>query len=273
MTNEQLNKIGYIVTTNYKSDASIIEKLNYRDYLCEYGKDETTTPHGIGDRMFIKEIEGSIYTKKGKPEAISEKEYKNMEEAEQENYKWAGELTTEWQVWSWGVNGNNPAYSGYSFDNAEDADLYFFERCEWYISEKNWEAPIFYDTEEEAENSIIEMLAEAENLDKKVAASIYAKSKKVAAMRAELDKIHRQKVTADYQKRKKWLEIAVPAEAGSIIIDEEFKNEVKKANNLRSKEKSKAITIAFNQLLCRQNIPEIKSDFWEVLRIIKSRLQ
>lgn len=94
MTTQQLEATGF--TINGKT----INSTTYRDYLSDYGSDETTSPRGVAPRLHIREVE------------------------------------EEYQIWSWGVGGNHPRYDGQTFDSKEEAELYLFECAEWYINEK-----------------------------------------------------------------------------------------------------------------------------------------
>ncbi len=229
MTNEKLNTNGFI----FSSETNTIQPITYRDYLCEYGKDETTTPHGIGDRMHIREVqddEGNVI---------------------------------EWQVWTWGANGNNPRYTGTSFDNAEDADLYYYERCEWFISEKNWDAPRWFENEYDA----IQDMADSLERSPEVIIRYLSLSRITARKEAE----HRAEITRQYEKRKAWLSVEVPKEADSITIDEDFKQAIKWAGEAAGKEKSDRMASAIKGLLSRNGIAEIKTDFWQVARILKDK--
>ena len=66
--------------------------------------------------------------------------------------------------------------------------------------------------------------------------------------------------------------VEVPIEADSILIDDEFKNAVKWAEEARGYEKSKRMTSAMKGLLERVGKDKIDTDFWQVFRILKSRL-
>lgn len=110
-----------------------IESSTYRDYLLDYGIDWCTSPRSTTDRAHIREKEIKIELADG----TTEVEY-------------------EYEIWDWGVNGNNPYYLGKSFDNEEDAKLYLFELREDYIAKRNSNAPQFFNTYDEA---VIELAA------------------------------------------------------------------------------------------------------------------
>lgn len=247
MTQTQLNTVGFIV-----SDLQI-QSLSYRDYLTEYGKDETTTPRGVADRMHIREVE------------VSDCDCQDTNEdgyiLHEDDCK--GEHI-EYQIWSWGVGGNHPYYTGTSFDNEEDAELYYYDLCEWYISEKNWDAPRFHDTEEEAMQDM------ADGCDKPIDVIRRYLSLKAITQRKEAE--HRAQVTAEHDKRKAWLAIEVPKEAASIIIDEEFKSAIKWAESATGNEKSNRIASAMKGLLSRNGKEKIDTDFWQVVRILKAKV-
>lgn len=241
MTREQLEAIGFIVV-----DGSV-EEISYKDYLDEYGRDETTTPNGIGDRLHIRE------------EVVDHTE--------------EGDDIKEWQIWTWGVRGNHPSHCGPDFNNEEDAELYYYERSEWYVQEKNWDAPAFYGTESEAENDIIEVMAEKDSIDKTVAASIFSKRKRVNAKRSVLIKQHLEKFDKEYIERKEYLAIAVPAEADSITIDKIFIDDVKELKHKSGVDKSNYAASIMKGLLSRNNMGRIQSDFWQVFRLLKSKAE
>lgn len=265
MTNEQLNQVGFIVTE------SGIEEISYKNYLLKYGKDETTTPRGIGDRMHIRERNEGLFKHIDTGAEIWESEYDNLDPDEQDNYKWYGEDTKEWQAWTWGVGGNHPQHCGPDFDNAEDAELYYYDRCEWYVREKNWNAPQFYDTEAEADNCIIEAIAADEDIDIEVAKHIYRKRKIVNAIREERRKIRHEQFLKEQKERKTYLSNAVPAEAEIIVIDQQFIDDLKAITGKNGSDKSNKHAAAFKALLQRNNKEKIESDFWQVFRILKQK--
>lgn len=62
-------------------------------------------------------------------------------------------------------------------------------------------------------------------------------------------------------------------EATSIIIDDQFSADMAKGEQLIGKEKSARMASAMKGLLQRNNIVEIKSDFWKVFRILKAKAE
>lgn len=230
MTTQQLEATGFICNFEEKS----IEATTYRDYLLGYGQDLTTSPHGIADRMHTREVKDDEGN------------------------------TIEWQIWSWGT-GNNPYYIGTSFDNEEDATLYYYERCEWYINEKNWDAPIFHDTKEEAIEDM------ANSLDKPT--EVVVRYLAISAITARKNAEHREKINKENAERKEKLAIEVPAEAATIKIDQIFVDGVKLLKNMEGQEKSNSSASMMKSLLQRNNIEKIKSDFWQVFRILKANAE
>lgn len=268
MTQEQLNQVIFYCDYTNKE---VIE-TSYQDYLDEFGSDETTSPRGVEERLHIREIEEMTMKHVATGEMIWESDYNDLDEAEQDPYNYFGECTKEWQVWSWGVGGNHPHYTGTSFDNEVDAEMFLYDCKENYVQEKNWDAPCIFYTEEEAQNDLIQSIADNDGIDKDVAASIYRKSKIVKERRAYLDKLTREKATAEYEARKARLAIEVTAEAASLVIDDEFKQAVKEASLLSGNEKSNKCASALKGLLQRNGKDKIESDFWQVFRIIKAKI-
>lgn len=127
MTQQQLNATGYVVLTEEKS----IEPITYRKYLNKYGQDYCTSPRGVCHRHHIREG--------GHSDAI------------------------EYQIWSWGTLGNHPYYTGNSFDNLEDAQLYIYQTMERHV-EKDWDAPHFFFNYEEAVSDMASFFNKGEDV-------------------------------------------------------------------------------------------------------------
>lgn len=242
MTQSQLNQSGFIFLSSELS----IEPMTYREYLNEYGQDLTTTPNGVSDRCHVREveIEDTVYNEQTEEDEVT--------------------IRTEWQIWSWGVNGNHPRYSGTSFDNEEDAELYYYERSEWYISEKNWDAPRWHSTHDEAVTDFANSVEKSEDVVRR-----YLSISAIAARKAAE---HRAMITKQNDQRKEWLAIEVPKEADSIVIDDEFRAAVKWAEQVNGNEKSTRMASAMKGLLARNNKEKIETDFWQVIRILKSKV-
>jgi hypothetical protein len=259
MTPEQLNQPGFIFLASELS----IEPIIYRDYLREYGQDLTTSPHGVADRIHTREILEGTYIDDG-GNIIWKDDYDNLGADEQDNYKWNGEVVKEWQIWSWGVGGNHPYYTGISFDNEEDAKLYYYERCEWYVQEKNWDAPIWFDNYEESLTEFANSVDKSEDVVKRYMAISHI------AKRKETER--RELIIKQNEERKAWLTIEVPKEANSIVVDDEFKVAVKWAEEVAGNEKSNRLISATKALLQRNGKDKINTDFWQVVRILKAKV-
>lgn len=162
---------------------------------------------------------------------------------------------------------NRPAKKTNNFDceTEEDAELEIFAAIERYIFNKNWNVPIFLDTYKDA---IIEM---AEHLERST--DVIERYLKLQKITSRKDVEHRAKITAEYEARKQWLQIEVPKEAESIVIDELFKSDVLAANKLSGKDKNKAHTVACAALLNRLGGISIKTDFWQVMRILINKVK
>lgn len=229
MTTQELQSTGYIFLAAENS----IKEITYRDYLLEYGQDLTTSPHGVADRLHFREVKDDDGN------------------------------TIEWQAWTWGVGGNHPAYTGYSFESEEEANLYYYERCEWFINEKNWDAPLFHSTEDEAITDFVNSVDRGEDVIRRYLSISKITAAKAAQRRAQIEK--------ENEERRQRLAIEVPKEAATISVDDEFLKDMEAAKIFSSKEKSKQQAQAFSRLLIRQKI-EIQTDFWQVFRIIKSKI-
>lgn len=145
----QLNKLGKNKMTTLKdfekkgfiNNDGKIESMTYGEYCREYGGDETTSPRGIAPRIHIREDEIS-------------------------------EGVTEYQLWSWGVSGNNP-YKLDTYESEEEAELALMKSFEYYAINKNDNAPQFFNTEEEVIDNIIEAIMSIDDITREEAMDIY----------------------------------------------------------------------------------------------------
>lgn len=226
ITQELLDRSGYIVIDRN------LESITYKDYLREYGADETTTPNGVAPRYFVQENE------------------------------FDGEI--RWEIRYWGPGGNRSNYSGTFFDNEEDAILALYEGFEWYISEKNWDAPAWHDDREGAVSDLANMLdRKYEVVDRYLAISTITDRK-------EADR--RKKEAAIREAQKSFESQDAPREAATIRIDDEFKSAIVFAEKFNGLEKSNRIVGAVKALLARNGKEKIEGDFWKVARILKARV-
>lgn len=75
-----------------------IEAMTMAEYLTEFWSDQTTSPRGVQPRLHV--VEAS---------------------------KWDEEMEGDvpvYEVWTWGLVGNNPAYTGRSCDSMDEAEDY-----------------------------------------------------------------------------------------------------------------------------------------------------
>lgn len=186
------------------------------------------------------------------------------------NGNWYDE-NCEWKVYMNKVNRKREFCQ--QFESEEDAQDYCFNIVYNYDFQNSNENTAYFYSLEECEEDIIQTIADNEYIDKEVAASIYCKSKIVKEARAIAAKIHRAKVTAEYEAKKARLAIEVPAEAASLAIDEQFKAAVKWANEATGNKKSNRSASALKGLLERNGKPQIDSDFWQVYRILKAQTE
>ena len=148
LTNEELNKtIYYLDYCECTSENSIenykIVEDSYRNYLRDFGGDETTTPRGVAPRMHIREEE---------EECICGGIDKNC-------WKCDGTgIIKGFQIWSWGASGNHPYFVGTKFDTEEEAELEIYDYYRNYVENHNDNAPIWFDTFESALQDIAEVL-------------------------------------------------------------------------------------------------------------------
>lgn len=230
MTTQQLEATGYIIITEILS----IESITYRDYLHSYGSDETTSPIGIAPRLHIREVNVN------------------------------GSEAPQYQLWTWGINGNNPRLIS-THETTEDAESDLYDSLYYYISEKNWDAPIFHEKMEDA-------IAHSANMAEREY-EVIERYLKLSAITARKNREHREKVTKEQEAKKAALAIAVPLEAESLTIDQAFIDGVKELKTMIGQAKSTASAAIMKALLKRNNHTEIISDFWQVFRILKAKAE
>lgn len=259
MTIQQLNQQGFIVIGRK------IESLTFKEYLNQYGIDYCTSPRGVEDRNFIREKTDIVYrhidsfhSDGGKLVLITESDYNDLEDEEKSQYEYYGEYVTEYQIWNWGPNGNNPRKTGCVFDNEEDACNCIYD-LRWSYAIKNCDIA-FMTYIEAAETLASELDRNVDVIKRYLSIAAITDRRKAETERAE-------------EERKAQIAIEATREANSLVIDEAFKSAVAWADEAGGKEKSKHMASAMKGLLERNGVDYIKSDFWQVLRILKMKLK
>ena len=200
----------------------------YKDYLKDYGMENVCSPRGVEDRLHIRE---------------------NEEEP-------------TFEVWDWVGNGRKPRFID-TYQTEEEANLFMWERAEWYVINKNWDAPCFYGTEAEAITDLADRLEKAyEVIERYLSFCAYCRKKEAE---------RKKEWSRQYEAQKAALNIEIEKEAALIEPDSEFQEALKKASKLSSEAKSEALSAAFITLLNRLGHGKIKSDFWKVFRIVSKK--
>jgi len=260
LTIERLNEKGYIANT---SDMSI-EEVVYRDYLRDYGGDETTSPRGVEPRIHIREVECNNYLVEGVDFDNEDEAFFYCQRKGLNQDTIMSNVKTMWEVWTWGTGGNNPRKLT-SHPTEEYAEIDLYEHFEYYIQNKNWNAPIFFDTRKEA----IQELADSRGKPFEVIERYINYKEKCEA------KAREQVIIEEELRRQAKLnvEAKVITEAETIVIDDTFIEEAKEARVLPGLEKSQAQSKAFVALINRNGKEKIESDFWKVFRIINAKIK
>lgn len=206
--------------------------------------EETTSPRGVAPKLHIR-VNGVCNTVCG--------DYQNEEDCCIE-------------VWTWGVGGNNPHFIQ-EFQTISEAEDFLFEKCYDYDFQNECNRSTFYTEDfEEAQKEASEIMEIP--LDTYIS---YSKHKELAnQIKAERE----EKARVEREKQQEALKLKIRDEANQITVDEEFKNNVKSVydNLLQGENKSKDLSVAFNALLKRNNIDKITSDYWQVFRIVNSKI-
>lgn len=158
---------------------------------------------------------------------------------------------------------------GDEFDTEEEAEDEIFNRIYNYDFSKT--GTDFFYSENECIDYIVDTMQGMLNVDEDVARHIFRKTEIVKKLRHERKEILSDKLDAEYKIRKMYLATAVPAEAETIIIDQEFKDCLKIVSTMNGAAKSAVCESAMKGLLQRNGKQKIESDFWQVFRILKSK--
>lgn len=133
-----------------------VQEMSLHEFICE-SAEETTTPRGVGYKMFTREVIGGIFQRVGFSETISEAEYDNLTEEEQDDYKFIGEAPVAYQLCEWKPNGRVHVIDTYETEEAVND--------EWYTRTYNYDFTPddqrdtrYWFTREEAEAELKEML-------------------------------------------------------------------------------------------------------------------
>jgi hypothetical protein len=113
--------------------------------------DETTTPRGVGMRLFVEETENE-----------------------------AG--VTLFEVMTWGATGSSLRSTGFIYDNEIDAEEYIWQRTYRMFEIDGTRDTLYFNSEVAATEALIERLAEEWRVDLEVAASILKKQASLKAL-------------------------------------------------------------------------------------------
>jgi len=219
---EELTQPVYLIGDNYQ-----IEETTYGQYLRDYGADETTSPNGIAPRIHIRQIE----------HAPSD-----------------GNYCISYEIWSWGVSGNHPRYTGTSFDTEEEAQMHLFDVFESNIANGKGDTTSCYYSKEEVMESIADMRNKPINVIRRYVQYcefIRAQDAQVRIQTQEADRLYKIE-----------LKERVKAEVDTIMKDEQFTLDIASvyAAEITGPEKSLMLAHAFTQL------PRISGKFSDWLR-------
>lgn len=132
--------------------AGQIEQVNYSKLIWQFA-DETTTPHGVGYRLHIRQeswfkVGNEFY----KQQASAEDSANDIER--ETGQRPLIEEVTLFGGWTWGHLGNFPKRITV-FDTQEEADKWLFERAEFDF-QSDCNTPMIFDSRAEAEQWIVE---------------------------------------------------------------------------------------------------------------------
>jgi hypothetical protein len=127
MTQSNYNRPVYVL------DGQNIEKMTYADYLREYFADETTSPCGVEPRLFIRE---------------------HVTDTDDDDNGDENGFSVVYQLRRWNPGGSSSLIE--SYDTEEEAEHARLQMWEAREQESNTNAPVYFYTEEEAQECLDE---------------------------------------------------------------------------------------------------------------------
>lgn len=159
--------------TIFYVENGIVKTTSYYDYLCEFGQGDNSTG--------VEESEVTTYTVDGCDFDIEKDAIEYCEENEiSENEIEESTRTHYAHVERCHSNYGRKLRSSTNFYEDKDAaEASFIKGLEWFVSEKNWDAPQYFYSKEEAEEQRVERGAESMGVDIEVFISIEKKQKAI----------------------------------------------------------------------------------------------
>lgn len=229
-----------------------IEKDTY--YNAVMNTDElVNTPTGIRNKYFVEEQRIALYT--NGENTITESEY----DSDMDDYYYMGE-DVKYRLAYWSFN---KTHTIGLYDNEEDAEEELFGIKESYFDTADDSMHFF------SYNEIMAFVSEEWNIPMAAVESYFKHKQQVENRRAEIKKQNE----LIYKQQKEKLKQDIYNEANNIIVDDVFRAELQNVYDtlLQGENKSKKLSIAFNELLQRNNIEKIKTDYWQVFKVISKK--
>lgn len=162
----------------YVENGKVIES-SYYDYLLEFGQGDDTSSIEEKDRTFYK-IEENEFDSETEATEFAEENGLDVDLIEEFT------KTFYQHVVRYHANyGCKIKSKGWESENIEEVEREFIQGLIWFVSEKNWDAPEYFDSSEEADNSRISLAAESMGIDVEVFLSIERKQNIVYTIRKE----------------------------------------------------------------------------------------
>lgn len=157
-------------TIFYTENGKVIES-NLYDYLCEYGQgDDTSAVEEEEITTWL--VDGSRFNSEFDAQEFCDDNEIDNAAIEEETITHYSHVVRYHSNYGRKIKGSTNFY-----EDQEAAEAAFIEGLEWYVSSKNWDAPEYFDSEEEAEERRIEYAAEGMGLDREVFLSIERKER------------------------------------------------------------------------------------------------
>ncbi|MEO7016540.1 MAG: hypothetical protein ABI067_08345 [Leifsonia sp.] len=155
-------------TTAKQAQATKVYFIDYNDMTIDSDSlynfvmesaEETTSPRGVMNKLFLQEKEIGLYQNIDDNEVIIEKEYNELNEKEKDNYKYLGN-TVKYQVRYWMGSQSKVVEE---FDSEEDAEDLIFERTyDFDFMPDDQRNTNYFLLKEEAEQDLAERISEQE---------------------------------------------------------------------------------------------------------------
>lgn len=252
-------------TTVFFIEKERIEETNLYDFIM-LSQDETTTPRGVGPKLFIDKYEEIVYINTLDNTVIDEFDYDDLDDRFRVNYQM--ETKEQYKVLEWHPNGKSHPVS-FDWGSEEDAINLIYESVRDYDFQGECNRRTdYYLSYDDAFDQLIEELVDIWKCSEETAKHVYRKILKVDEIRAERKR-------KQEEERKLWLE-STAALTKENVIDfvnsnrEMVQTLVEELNFLKENNRASEWQIKANALVQKVSKNDFRALKWkEIYDLIK----